>query len=111
MQSLMSRLWQEWEKYLKEQSNLTISPALLGLANADYVDQVYMDGAKDFLDFSINWLNRNMSRDFLIVTPQGEQFLLTDRVGEGDLPKSYAVHAIGEPTKLENDVNGVAITK
>lgn len=107
MQTLMPRLWQEWEKYLNEQSD----PVIEEPRASSPADQTYIAGGKAFLDFSINWLNRNMSRDFLIVTPQGEQFLLTDRVGEGDLPKSYAVHAIGEPTKLENDVNGVAITK
>lgn len=102
MQALMPRLWQEYEKHLAESED----PAL------DVPDS-WKEGAKAFLDFSIDWLNRNMSRDFLIITPQGEQFLLTDRIGDSELPKNFAVHAIGEPisNKPGSATMGVAITK
>ena len=92
MQALLPRLWDEYQKSFDE-----------GDDSLRDLPEGWMSGAKHFLDFSINWLNTKMSRDFMIITPQGEQFVLTDRVGSGELPASHAVHAIGKPEKLEND--------
>lgn len=108
MQALMPRLWEEWQKHLAETADPT---QLLPESWTPY--SMWLAGGKAFLDFSIDWLNRNMSRDFLIITPQGEQFLLTDRIGDSELPKNFAVHAIGEPisNKPGSATMGVAITK
>lgn len=101
MQALMPKLWEEYEKHL----DATDDPAL-------DMPEGFVAGGRAFLDFATKWLNTNLSRDFLIITPQGQQFLLTDRIGGSDLPTSYAIHAIGEAVpNHQGSGGGIAITK
>jgi hypothetical protein len=97
MQALLPKLWSEYQKSFDD-----------GDDSLRDLPEGWMAGAKHFLEFSTDWLNKMMSRDFMFVSQYGEQFVLTDRAGSGDLPDSHAVHAIGKPERGSGD-DGTAI--
>jgi hypothetical protein len=58
---------------------------------------------REYHEFQIEWLNQNIGHDQTIITRDRQQIMLTDRAGEGNLPVTHAVHAIGKPIRKQGD--------
>ena len=110
MQTLLGMLWEGYEAYLKD-------------AHRDNTMRVYHPGGEEgsmereldmvapFFEWAEGYLRTIIATGQVIMTIDRQQVSINDVLGDGEMPKSYAVHAIGKPIKTKDvdDINTVRV--
>jgi hypothetical protein len=92
MQPIMSAMWDAYEAHLKDlASEAAKDPENLQGPNVEAV----LGFATPFQEFCVDWLNRTMGHDQIVMSADRRQFVLTDRTGDGNLPDAGAIQVMG----------------
>jgi hypothetical protein len=80
----------------------------------DTIDSL-LSGISGYQEFCEAWLNRTMGHDQVVMSADRQQYLLTNRAGDGNLPDSGAVNVTSNPYRVDKvvmpDVGSVQVTK